>query len=138
VSAQGGGPTAFVQNPGTSNEVVVSQQTIPFQHPRLAGSAGLQEVIRQVNLLEENTYQATLASRSLPFAGPCSYLVGYSFTNGQATRLFHRLQTDRVRLWLGHKQVAYGDLKVTDVTAQYVAVVPNATFTADVMFLVIP
>lgn len=137
MSAPKGG-TAFVKNPGTSQESVVSQVAVSFPDLRLRGDSSLPEVIRQVNLLEVATAQATLSARSLPFGGPCSYLVGFQFTNATKVRLAHRLMTDRVRLWLGHKDTAGGDVAVTAVDSNFVTVLPNATFVADVMFLTIP
>lgn len=129
--------SVFVENPGTAQESVNGQVAVPFRHIRLMGDAAPIEIAKQVNLLDQATAEATLASRSLPFSGPVSYLVGYSFTASQPTRIAHRLQTDRVRLWVGHK-LAAGDLIVSSVDSTFAYVTPTATFIADVMFLVIP
>lgn len=132
-----GGVSTFVQNPGTSNETTISQVAVPLQRLRLTGSAQLPEVIRQVNLLEESVNQATLGPRSLPFSGPLSYLVDYSFTANQHVRVAHRLGTDRVRLWVGH-QSDFGSVRVISITNLIATLEANAAFTADIMFLVIP
>lgn len=132
-----GGVTTFVQNPGTSNESVTSQIAVPLSRLRLTGQAQLPEVIRQVNLLEEAINQATLGPRSLPFSGPISYLVDYSFPANQQVRISHRLGTDRVRVWIGH-QSDFGSVQVVSVTNLLATLQANAAFTADIMFLVIP
>lgn len=132
-----GGATAFVVNPGTSNETVVTQIATPLPQIRIAGNSELPEVIRQVNLFMEAVHLATTGSRSLPRSGPDSYLLGYSFTATKQVRLAHRLGTDRVRVWLGHK-TAIGDISVDKVDTSFAWVTPNATFTADVWFLVSP
>ena len=127
----------FVYNPGTANETSKGQVAIPFTHIRLTGQGGLPEIVRQVNLLDQAAADATIGARSMPFCGPLTYFVSYSFTNNVPATLVHRLGTTNVRVWLGH-QSDYGQVKVKSVDTNFVTVLPNASFTADVMFLVIP
>lgn len=128
----------FIRNAGQPSESLVTQSSVPFPEFRIEESGGILGLVRNFRQLVEAVKAATVTSRSLPFGGPFTYVVGYSFSASTPVQIAHRLGTKNVRAWLGHKS-GPGDVSVGAVDDTYITLVPSAfTFTADVLLLVTP
>jgi hypothetical protein len=132
---------SYVHDAGTDTETVTQKTSVPLLRSRLE-TGQPDEVKRVFNLFADDIHAATLGSRSIPFGGPVVVLRQVAFTNGTALALAHRMKSDKaVLLFLSHPTGLSAGAPlawVTSVDDANITLMPQGTFSADVVIGVAP